>query len=32
LLRWKNPQGAMVSPMEFVPIMEETKMILPLGK
>lgn len=32
LLRWKNPQGAMVSPMEFVPVLEETKMILPLGK
>lgn len=32
LLRWRNPQGRMVSPMEFVPILEETKMILPLGK
>ena len=32
LLRWKNPKGRMVSPMEFVPILEETKMILPLGK
>lgn len=32
LLRWRNPHGAMVSPMEFVPILEETKMILPLGK
>lgn len=32
LLRWRNPHGSMVSPMEFVPILEETKMILPLGK
>ncbi|WP_462332377.1 putative bifunctional diguanylate cyclase/phosphodiesterase [Schwartzia sp. (in: firmicutes)] len=32
LLRWKNPKGRMVAPMEFVPILEETKMILPLGK
>ncbi len=32
LLRWKNPKGRMVSPMEFIPILEETKMILPLGK
>ena len=32
LLRWKGPEGRMVSPMEFVPILEETKMILPLGK
>ena len=32
LLRWKQPEGHMVSPMEFVPILEETKMILPVGK
>ena len=32
LLRWKQPGGRMVSPMEFVPILEETKMILPVGK
>lgn len=32
LLRWKNPKGRMVAPMEFVPILEDTKMILPLGK
>ncbi len=32
LLRWKKPEGGMVSPMEFVPILEETKMILPVGK
>ena len=32
LLRWKQPEGRMVSPMEFVPILEETKLILPVGK
>lgn len=32
LLRWKNPKGHMVAPMEFVPILENTKMIIPLGK
>ncbi len=32
LLRWKQPEGRMVSPMEFIPILEETKMILPVGK
>lgn len=32
LLRWKQPEGRMVSPMEFIPILEETRMILPVGK
>ena len=32
LLRWKQPEGRMVSPMEFIPILEETKLILPVGK
>jgi len=32
LLRWRNPKGRMVSPMEFVPILEETKMMLPVGR
>lgn len=32
LLRWKKPDGKMVSPMEFIPILEETKMILPVGR
>ena len=32
LLRWKNPKGRMVAPMEFIPILEETKMIIPVGK
>ena len=32
LLRWKNPKGHMVSPMEFIPILEETKLIIPVGR
>ena len=32
LLRWHNPRGKMVSPKEFVPILEETKLILPVGR
>ena len=31
LLRWRNPKGRMVSPMEFIRILEETKMIIPVG-
>ena len=32
LLRWRNPKGKMVAPMEFIPLLEETKLILPVGK
>ena len=32
LLRWHNPKGKMVSPMEFIPILEETGLILPVGR
>ena len=32
LLRWRNPKGKMVAPMEFIPILEETKLIIPVGK
>ena len=31
LLRWKNPLRGMVSPLEFIPIAEETGLIIPLG-
>ena len=32
LLRWKSPKGRMVAPMEFVPILEETMLIIPVGR
>lgn len=32
LLRWHNPKGKMVSPMEFIPVLEETGLILPVGR
>jgi diguanylate cyclase (GGDEF)-like protein len=32
LLRWKHPERGAISPMEFVPIAEETGMIGPIGE
>jgi diguanylate cyclase (GGDEF)-like protein len=31
LLRWNNPERGMVGPDEFIPVAEETRLILPLG-
>ncbi len=31
LLRWRHPQWGMVSPAEFIPVAEETGMILQIG-
>ncbi len=32
LLRWQHPERGVVDPLEFVPVAEETGLILPLGR
>jgi len=32
LLRWLNPQEGMISPVRFIPVLEESGLIIPVGR
>lgn len=32
LLRWREPDGEIISPMVFIPVLERTRLIIPVGR